>query len=104
MAMTEPAPTPNTAPLTGAQHARAMADYSRAGVARAMKLGNRGPIRFDKEGRLDRAIVESYWTHGFYSLEGVVGPEELAELRADVDRVLARAPIEPGRAKIANRG
>ncbi len=96
MAMTEPAPTQNTAPLTAAQHARAMADYSRAGVARAMKLGNRGPIRFDKEGRLDRAIVESYWTHGFYILEGVVGSEELAELRADVDRVLARAPIEPG--------
>ncbi len=98
MAMTETASTQSTASLTAADHARAMADYSRAGETRARALGNRGPIRFDENGRLDRAIVEAYWAHGFYVLEGVVGPEELAELRADVDRVLARAPTEPGAA------
>ena len=32
--------------LSAADHARAMADYSRAGEARARALGNRGPIRF----------------------------------------------------------
>ena len=37
----------------------------------------------------------SYWTHGFYVFQGVVGDEELAELRAAVDRVLARAPVAP---------
>jgi hypothetical protein len=95
MAMTEAAPTQTSAPLTAQDHARAMADYSRAGVARAQALGNRGPIRFDADGKLDRSILDSYWTHGFFVLEGVVGPEELAELRADVDAVLARAPASP---------
>jgi hypothetical protein len=98
MAMTEAAPTQAPAPLSAQDHARAMADYSRAGEARAWALGNRGPIRFDADGKLDRAILDSYWTHGFYVFEGVVGPEELAELRADVDAVLARAPVEPGTA------
>ncbi|MSP77818.1 MAG: phytanoyl-CoA dioxygenase [Rhodospirillaceae bacterium] len=87
-----------TATLTAADHLRAMSDYSRAGEARAQALGNRGPIRFDKDGKLDPAILDSYWTHGFYVFEGVVAPEELAELRADVDRVLARAPVAPGSA------
>ena len=84
--------------LTAADHQRAMADYSRAGVARAMALGNRGPIRFTNEGKLDPAILDSYWTHGFYVFEGTVGPEELQELRAAVDGVLARAPVAPGAA------
>jgi Phytanoyl-CoA dioxygenase (PhyH) len=87
-----------TATLTAADHARSMSDYSRAGEARARALGNRGPIRFDADGKLDRSILDSYWTHGFYVFEGVVGPEELQELRADVDDVLARAPSSPGSA------
>ncbi len=82
--------------LTAADHARAMADYSRAGEARAMALGNRGPIRYGADGKLDRAILDSYWENGFYVLQGVVGAEELQELRADVDFVLSRAPVEPG--------
>ena len=36
MAMTEATPTQTSAPLTAQDHARAMADYSRAGVARAL--------------------------------------------------------------------
>jgi hypothetical protein len=95
MSMAEAAPIKTSRTLTAADHLRAMADYSRAGEARARALGNRGPIRFGADGRLDPAILDSYWTHGFYVLEGVVGPEELGELRADVDRVLARAPVEP---------
>ena len=70
MAMTEAAPTQTSAPLTAQDHARVMADYSRAGEARARALGNRGPIRFDADGKLDRAILDSYWTHGFYVLRG----------------------------------
>jgi hypothetical protein len=88
--------TPMTTSLSAADHARVMADYARGGEARARALGNRGPIRFDSKGRLDPAILDSYWTHGFYVLEGTVGPEELAELRAAVDDVLARAPVSPG--------
>jgi len=84
--------------LTAADHARSMSDYSRAGEARARALGNRGPIRFDADGKLDRSILDSYWTHGFYVFEDVVGPEELQELRAAVDGVLVRAPVAPGAA------
>ena len=98
MAMTEAAPIQTSPPFTAADHLRAMADYSRAGEARAQALGNRGPIRFGADGRLAPEIVDSYWMHGFYVLEGVVGAEELRELRADVDAVLARAPVEPGAA------
>jgi len=85
-----------TTTLSTADHARLMAEYSRAGEARARALGNRGPIRFGADGKIDPAILDAYWTHGFYVLEGAVGPEELAELRADVEAVLARAPAEPG--------
>jgi hypothetical protein len=96
MTMAEPAARPAAAPtLTAAEHARLMRDYARDGEARAWALGNRGPIRFAADGRLDPAILDSYWTHGFYVFEGVVGPEELAEMRADVDEVLSRAPVAP---------
>jgi hypothetical protein len=84
-----------TAALTAEEHKKAMEAYGRAAEARAGALGNRGPIRFGADGRLDPAILESYGTHGFYVLQGVVGPEELAELRAAVDRVLDRAPVAP---------
>ena len=93
MAMAEAA-----APLSAHDHAQVMAEYSRAGEARARALGNRGPIRLDANGRLAQDILDAYWTHGFYVFEGVAGPEELAELRADVDAILERAPVEPGAA------
>jgi len=89
--------------LTADAHKKAMEEYGRAAEARAYGLGNRGPIRFTSDGKLDPAIVESYWTHGFYVLQGVVGPEELAELRAAVERALDRAPLAPG-SKLDKRG
>lgn len=84
------------AALSAADHAQVMAAYGRAAEVRARSLGNRGPIRFGADGRIDRAILDAYWEHGFYVLEGVVGPQELAELRASLDDVLARAPAAPG--------
>ena len=81
--------------LSAADHERAMSAYGRRAEARAHALGNRGPIRTGADGRLLPEILESYWTHGFYVFEGVVGPEELAELRADIDTVLSRAPVAP---------
>jgi hypothetical protein len=80
---------------TAQDHRKVMEEYGRAAEARAYALGNRGPIRFTADGKLDPAILDSYWKHGFYVLQGVVGPEELAELRAAVDRTLDRAPVTP---------
>ena len=80
---------------SAADHERAMSEYGRRAEARAYALGNRGPIRLGADGKLLPDILESYWTQGFYVFQGVVGPEELQELRADIDAVLSRAPVVP---------
>jgi len=92
-----------TAELSREQHAEEMADYLRAGEARAATLGNRGPVRFDQHGRLHPDILEAYWQHGFYVFEGVVDADELAELRADADDMISRAPVRRG-AAVDTRG
>ncbi|MDP6706880.1 MAG: phytanoyl-CoA dioxygenase family protein [Alphaproteobacteria bacterium] len=79
-----------------AEHAADMAAYCRDGERLAEEIGNRGPVRFDADGKLHPDILEAYWKHGFYVFEGVVGADEVAELRADVDHMLERAPIAPG--------
>jgi ectoine hydroxylase-related dioxygenase (phytanoyl-CoA dioxygenase family) len=94
---------PMTAELSAESHAAAMQDYMRQGEACALALGNRGPLRFEPNGAVDRDMLGAYRRCGFYVLEGVIGEEELAELRADVERVVAGAPIEPG-ASVDARG
>jgi len=84
-----------SAPLTAADHVRAMAEYGRRAEARAYAMGNRGPIRLGADGKLLPEILDSYWKNGFYVFEGVVGAEEVQELRAEIDAVLARAPVAP---------
>jgi hypothetical protein len=81
--------------LSAAAHERIMRDYGNRAEARAHALGNRGPIRMGPDGKLLPEIVEAYWTNGFYVFQGVVGPQEVAELRADIDRVLSHAPVAP---------
>ncbi len=80
---------------TAAEHAEGMARYMRTGEARAEDLGNRGPVRLTN-GKLADEILDAYWEHGFYVLEGVVGAAELDELRTDMADVLARAPVARG--------
>jgi hypothetical protein len=70
--------------------------YLQEGGERARELGNRGPVRFDSEGNIHPDILDAYWRYGFYVFEGVIHDEELQQLRADVDRVLAGAPVHPG--------
>jgi hypothetical protein len=67
-----------------------------AGERRALALGNRGPVRFGRDGKVHRDILDAYWLHGFYVFEGVFGPEELAELEADLHDILDRLPTGPG--------
>lgn len=74
----------------------ALQAYCREGEARAMALGNRGPIRFGADGKLDPAILDAYNEHGFYVFEGVLKPEELADIEADLFDLLDRLPVEKG--------
>ena len=85
-----------TMELSAESRAAAMRDYMREGEARALGLGNRGPLRFGPGGAVHHDILAAYWRCGFYVFEGVIGEDELAELRADVERVVAGAPVEPG--------
>ena len=78
------------------EHEAAMVAYRKAGEARAMALGNRGPIRYNPDGTLHDDIVEAYWRCGFYVFEGVIGAEELADIERDVQAILDRAPTVPG--------
>src|SRR6185436_20102034 len=87
-----------TTELTRAEHAVAMADYLAEGERRAEAIGNRGPARFDAAGRLHPDILDAYREHGFYVFEGVVGPHEVAELRAGAAEMLERAPARKGAA------
>jgi hypothetical protein len=74
----------------------AMVRYRAAGTARALALGNRGPLRFEAGGRLDPDILDAYWQHGFYVFEGVLGSDELDDLEHGVADLLDRAPVCKG--------
>ena len=56
----------------------AMQAYLKEGERRAFALGNRGPVRYTADGRIDPAILDAYWRCGFYVFEGVLKPDELA--------------------------
>ncbi|MBL4719925.1 MAG: phytanoyl-CoA dioxygenase family protein [Alphaproteobacteria bacterium] len=80
-----------------------MARYLKEGTARALAMDNRGPIRLDSDGNLDPAILESYWRHGFYIFENVIGAAERADLKRDVEDILERIPATKD-AKIDKHG
>jgi hypothetical protein len=73
-----------------------MVRYREEGEARAAALGNRGPIRFAADGRLDPAILDAYEEHGFYIFTGVLGQDELDDIERDVIDMLDRAPVTKG--------
>ena len=77
-------------------HEAAMQAYLREGEARAMALGNRGPIRFDAGGALHPDIVAAFSRSGFYVFEDVLGAGELADIEADFHDILERLPVEKG--------
>jgi hypothetical protein len=74
---------------------KAMQAYFREGEARAMALGNRGPIRLTDDGRLHPDIVAAYKRVGFYVFEGVLDAGELSELDADFHAMVERLPATP---------
>lgn len=74
----------------------AMERYRKEGEGRAMRLGNRGPLRLDSEGRPYPAILSAYSRCGFYIFEGLLGEEELKDIERDVAEILERAPATKG--------
>jgi hypothetical protein len=70
----------------------AMDAYFAEGEKRALALDNRGPIRLGPDGKLHPDIVEAYGRVGFYVFEGVLGPDELAEVKAEFLDVMDRLP------------
>jgi hypothetical protein len=74
----------------------AMQAYLRDGERKAFELGNRGPIKLDQNGKLTQDILDAYWRTGFYVFEGVLKPDELADIEADVKDIIERLPVEKG--------
>lgn len=68
-------------------------DYCEAGRVRALALGNRGPIRFDEDGKLASDILEAYRSTGFYVFTGVLTADEVDELTVEFDALLDNAPV-----------
>ncbi len=93
--MNDQATIPAETRPTRAQHAAGMATYHQEGLRLAREIGNRGPVRFDANGRLHPDIVAAYWRHGFYVFEGVIDADEIGALRRDVGTMLERAPVTP---------
>ena len=71
----------------------AMERYRAEGTRKALDMDNRGPIRFDADGRLEQSILDAYNRYGFYIFEGVLSAEERADLERDVADVIERAPV-----------
>ena len=80
--------------LTAQEHNQKMDAYVEKGVAKALSLGNRGPIQIDANGRLSQEILDAYWQHGFYVFESLIDNAEVELLRADYEVILDRAPID----------
>lgn len=74
----------------------AMRAYLAEGEARAMALGNRGPIRFASDGALAPEILEAYWRTGFYIFENVMRPEDISDIKADLEDIRSRLPVRKG--------
>lgn len=65
-----------------------------AGEAEALAAPNRGPLLVD--GKLNPLIAPLFEEWGFFVLEGVVGEEELDDLRRDIGDLIDRAPVRSG--------
>ena len=72
--------------------------YFDEGRARALALGNRGPVRFIGGGALHPDIVEAYWRTGFYVFEGLINDQELADITDDFNDLRRRLPTHRGSA------
>ena len=89
--------------LTARQHAETMTQYVAEGIERAKALGNRGPLKLDSNGKLTPDILDAYDRTGFYIFEGAIKQDEIDLLRADMEWLLDRAPVDNG-AEVDHKG
>ena len=80
-----------------------MQEYLSLGERRAKQLNNRGPIKFDHNGKLDSKIIEDYTKFGFYIFENVYSPDELKDIENDLFDILERLPKNKN-AKLDKKG
>ncbi|MEP2103600.1 MAG: phytanoyl-CoA dioxygenase family protein [Parasphingorhabdus sp.] len=78
------------------EEAEAVKNYMLEGQAKALSLGNRGPIRFNEDGALHQDIIDAYSEYGFYVFEGVIGSQELIDIEEDLTDLRSRFPTHPG--------
>lgn len=76
--------------------ADAMREYLLSGEQQALELDNRGPIRFDENGRLAKDIMAAYSAYGFYIFENVISDVELGDITRDLEALRTTFPAEPG--------
>jgi ectoine hydroxylase-related dioxygenase (phytanoyl-CoA dioxygenase family) len=81
---------------TASEYRDSIEPYVQQGIERAERLGNRGPIKFDAEGKLAPEIIEAYRRTGFYVFEGLVQADEISLLQEEMESLLERAPIDNG--------
>jgi len=80
--------------MSATEHAHNLEQYTKAGEARALKLGNRGPVRFSANGTLSAEIIEAYENTGFYVFEDLVEAKEIKELQVQIQDLFERAPVD----------
>ena len=73
-----------------------MGPYVADGMKRANRLDNRGPVRFDADGKLAKDILDAYRHNGFYVFEGLVSADEINLLQTEMQDLLERAPVDNG--------
>jgi len=93
----------STNPQLASEHAAGMTNYVDTGVALAKTLGNRGPIRFNHDGKLTADILDAYWRTGFYIFENLVDGAEIKLLQDQMADLLDRAPVD-NKATVDHKG
>ena len=76
-------------------NSNAMESYLIEGEKKALELNNRGPIKFDSNGSLCSDIRKAYSDNGFYIFENVINPEELKDIKDDLENLRTNFPTGP---------
>ena len=77
------------------EYAGEMESYILRGEKKALELENRGPIKFDENGKLCPKIRKSYSDNGFYIFENVINPDELNDIKEDLEKLRTNFPTGP---------